>query len=138
MQVLDRLCLVLFTIFTALATIIVLMAAPHVIVKWFLNPSNQFGFKMSQPLTQRSYLNIWFFLYSQIKARPINTLLPSMLTWIMWLPMKNEKAKQNWIEVSVFQYKSWFSFVSFHVLQYQASFFLLVMMRQHVSKVFAI
>ena len=34
-QVLDRLCLVLFTIFTALATIIVLMAAPHVIVKWF-------------------------------------------------------------------------------------------------------
>ena len=32
-QVLDRLCLVLFTIFTALATIIVLMAAPHVIVK---------------------------------------------------------------------------------------------------------
>ena len=34
-QVLDRLCLVLFTIFTALATIIVLMAAPHVKVKWF-------------------------------------------------------------------------------------------------------
>jgi len=32
-MVLDRLCLVLFTIFTALATIIVLMAAPHVIVK---------------------------------------------------------------------------------------------------------
>lgn len=36
-MVIDRMCLIIFTLFTIIATITVLFSAPHIIVTWFEN-----------------------------------------------------------------------------------------------------
>ena len=40
-MVIDRMCLIIFTLFTIIATITVLFSAPHIIVTWFRKPGSR-------------------------------------------------------------------------------------------------
>ena len=91
-------------IFTALATIIVLMAAPHVIVKWFSQSSNKFFFtrRMSQPVTYRRSCVLSLFAEKgktyQCSTNPSFVLNYMVAKW---------KWKANiWLKVSCFTARS--------------------------------